>query len=107
MGKMILDHLSMVLTSVRSGILSFNLEERRRRRQLARPRVADRGTWRSRGVWPKVSPLDVSCLRNWIPEVSYDRTEFRESPILLPISADINSLLMSRVLRRMFPYGST
>lgn len=92
------DHLSMVLTSAKLGILSFSLDERLLSRQLARLRMP----LRSNEWWLNPS-REAMGLRNCTPELSKDMTEFRESLTLLPMSDGITSLFISKVVRRMFP----
>lgn len=90
-GNIMRDHRSMVFTSVRSGILILSCEERRRRR----PRLAG----------ARCSRPAVLCLRYWIPDVS-NVTEFRASARLVVTSLPATSLWISRVVRRMLPWGS-
>lgn len=96
-GNIILDHRSMALTSVRSGILIFSCEERLRSRAFLgcafRSRLCRRG------------PL---AFLYWIPELSnITGVEFLTSLTLVVISFPATSLWISSVVSRMFPWEST
>lgn len=103
-GKMIRDQRSMAFTSVRSGILIFNCEDRLRRRlrfiwaeRSSEWRLAERG------------PIPPLCLRYWmcVEAVLSNCTmdwEFLMSATLVVISPPATSLWISKVVSRMFPW---
>lgn len=103
-GKMIRDQRSMAFTSVRSGILIFNCEDRLRRRL--------RFIWAERSrEWrlAEHGPIPPLCLRYWMCDEAVLSSctmdwEFLMSATLVVISLPATSLWISRVVSRMFPW---
>lgn len=99
MGKIILDHLSMEFTSVKSGMLSFSCEAR------LRSRLFFWVTWRSSAFRPKfcrASPAFRYCSA----ELSYASMVLRGSLRPRANSDGDISFFISRGVRRMFSWGS-
>lgn len=98
-GKIILDHLSIEFTSVKSGMVIFSCEAR------LRSRLFFWVMWHSSVFRPKLC-LASPALRYCRVELSYVSMVFRGSLRPKASSETPMSFLMSRVPKRMFSCGS-
>lgn len=98
-GKIILDHLSMEFTSVKSGIVIFSCEVR------LRSRLFFWVTWCSSTFRPKFCRARPA-FRYCSAELSYASMVLRGSPRPRAKSDGDISFFISRGVRRMFSWGS-